>query len=98
HLAARAEGGIQRTVGVIAHQSKIGERVSSYGSPYHDLSVRLNDNPRSDVKAVKEVGGHFAARAEAGVKSAIGVISCDGEVVPAVLRDGPCHDKFAVRL
>src|SRR5215813_6724050 len=97
HLAARAKGGIQRTIAVIARQSKIGERGASYGSPYDDLSVRLNDNPGRDVIAVKEVGDHSPAHAEAGVEGTICVISRQSEVGPAVLNC-PRHDKFPVRL
>src|SRR5262249_41677052 len=65
----------------ISREREAGAAVDIGPSRHNDIPVRLHRNGKRQVIATREIGGHFATRAEAGVERAVAVVTCQGEVV-----------------
>ncbi len=82
HDSARAEPGIQRSIGIVANS---GERLRRL-SHHHDLSIRLHDDAVDRIRP--QVGGHVTqAAAKSGVEAAAGVVADDQEVQVAAVSE-----------
>src|SRR5262249_28761186 len=86
-VAIRPEAGVERAIAGEPCQGEVVYPVDE-GLPLHDdLPVLLQGNGRRlkrHVIGAREIGGHFATRAEAGVERAVAVVARESEVEASV--------------
>ena len=81
-LAASAEGGVERAIGVVTHQRELIDTVGG-GAPDHDLPVGLDCDAQAKIVTRTNGGGDLASGAEGGVERSIGVVTHQRELIDA---------------